>query len=128
QFELNVMEPVISYNMFLSMRCLTNAINTFVDNLLVNLEVNEERCRELVEHSVGIITALMPHIGYENCSALAKEAYETGRPVRDLVLEHEYLTADQLDHILLPREMTTPGIAGAAYHEYRNSLAHMKKD
>lgn len=128
QFELNVMEPVISYNMFLSMRCLTNAINTFVDNLLVNLEVDEKRCRELVEHSVGIITALMPHIGYENCSALAKEAYETGRPVRDLVLEHEYLTADQLDHILLPREMTTPGIAGAAYHEYRNSLAHLKKD
>ena len=66
--------------------------------------------------------------GIHEIQSFGREAYETGRPVRDLVLEHEYLTADQLDHILLPREMTTPGIAGAAYHEYRNSLAHLKKD
>ena len=128
QFELNVMEPVISYNMFLSMRCLTNAIDTFVDHLLVDLKVDADRCRDLVEHSVGIVTALMPHIGYEACSNLAREAYETGRAVRDLALEHKYLTAEQLDHILSPQEMTTPGIAGAAYHEYRNSVEKMKKE
>lgn len=126
QFELNVMEPVIAYNMFLSMRCLTNAINTFVDNLLVGLQVNEERCRELVENSVGIITALMPHIGYDACSRIAKVAYETKKSVRELVLEENLLTADQLDHILSAEEMTTPGIAGAQYHEYRNST--QKKD
>lgn len=112
QFELNVMEPVISFNLFNSMRYLTNVVNNFVDNLMVNLQPNKEQCAAWLDRSVGIVTALLPHIGYENCSMLAKEAYATGRPIREIILEKGLLTKEAMDHILSPAEMTQPGIAG----------------
>ena len=65
-----------------------------------------------VDHSVGIITAINPHVGYETAAAIAKEAIATGEPVRDLILKKGVLTEEQLNAILLPEEMTTPGIAG----------------
>ena len=65
QFELNVMEPVIAFNIFNSLKYMTNAVNTFVDNLLIDLEANKEQCYTWLNHSVGTITALLPHIGYE---------------------------------------------------------------
>ena len=111
QFELNVMEPVIAFNLFNSMRYLTNAIDAFVDKLLIHLEPNREQCADWLEHSVGIVTALLPHIGYENAAALAKEAYATGRPIREVVLEKGLLKKEKLEHILSPAQMTTPGIA-----------------
>jgi aspartate ammonia-lyase len=80
QFELNVMEPVMAFNLFNSMRYMTNAVNAFVNNLLVGLKPNKEQCQYWLDHSVGIITALLPHIGYEQSSMLAKEAYMTGTP------------------------------------------------
>lgn len=113
QFELNVMEPVIAFNLFNSMRYLTNAVNTFNNLLLKNLQVNKEQCQYWLDHSVGIITALLPHIGYENCSMLAKEAYATGRPVKEIILEKGLVDAKDLDEILSPKEMTQPGIAAA---------------
>ena len=61
---------------------------------------------------MGIVTALLPHVGYENSSMLAKEAYATGRPIRDLILEKKLLTQEAMDIILSPEEMTVPGIAG----------------
>lgn len=112
QFELNVMEPVIAFNLFNSMRYLTNAVNNFVDNLMINLQANEEQCAYWLDRSVGIITALLPHIGYENCSMLAKEAYATGRPIKEIILEKGLLEKDYMEHVLSPKEMTTPGIAG----------------
>ena len=112
QFELNVMEPVMAFNLFNSMRYLTNAVNAFVDNLLVNLEANRQQCQYWLDHSVGIITALLPHIGYEQSSMLAKEAYMTGRPIRDILLEKNIFTKEQMDYIFSPEEMTQPGIAG----------------
>lgn len=112
QFELNVMEPVIAFNLFNSMRYLTNVVNNFVDNLMINLQPNKEQCAAWLDRSVGIVTALLPHIGYENCSMLAKEAYATGRPIREIILEKGLLTKDAMDHILSPAEMTQPGIAG----------------
>jgi aspartate ammonia-lyase len=111
QFELNVMEPVISFNLFNSMRYLTNAINTFVDKLLLDLQPNKIQCQAWLDSSVGIVTALLPHIGYENSAMLAKEAYTTGRPIREVILEKDLLPKDKLDHILSPQQMTTPGIA-----------------
>lgn len=113
QFELNVMEPVIAFNLFNSMRYLTNAVNTFVDKLLLDLEVDRERCQYWLDRSVGIVTALMPHIGYENASVLAKEAYTSGRSIREIILEKGLLSETDMNHILSPKEMTKPGIAGA---------------
>jgi len=112
QFELNVMEPVISFNLFNSMRYLTNAVNTFVDKLLIDLQPNEKQCAEWLDKSVGIVTALLPHIGYENSAMLAKEAYTTGKPIRGIILEKGLLTKEKMDHILSPEQMTHPGITG----------------
>lgn len=112
QFELNVMEPVMAFNLFHSLQYLTNAVNLFVKNLLTGLQANTRQCQYWVDHSVGIVTALLPHIGYERASMLAKEAYHTGRPIRDIILERGYLTKEQIDIILSPGEMTQPGIAG----------------
>ena len=113
QFELNVMEPVIAFNLFNSMRYMTNAVNTFVDKLLIDLQPNKQQCEEWLDKSVGIVTALLPHIGYENSSMLAKLAYTTGRPIREIILEKGLLTKEAMEHILSPAEMTQPGIAGA---------------
>ena len=112
QFELNVMEPVISFNLFNAMTYLTNAVNTFTDKLLKDLQPNKEQCQEWLDKSVGIVTAMLPHIGYENSAMIAKEAYNTGRPVREVILEKGLITKEQMDKILEPKEMTTPGIAG----------------
>ena len=115
QFELNVMEPVMAYNLFNSLTILTNVINTFNYKCVKDIEANEERCREMIDKSVGIVTALLPHIGYEQSSIIAKEALKTGASVRELVISKKLLTADQLKIILSPGEMTQPGIAGKQF-------------
>lgn len=111
QFELNVMEPVMAFNMFNSMTYMTNAVNTFVDKLLIGLEPNREQCQKWLDNSVGVVTALLPHIGYENSAMLAKEAYNTGKPIRQVIMEKGLLSREKMEHILSPRQMTTPGIA-----------------
>lgn len=112
QLELNVMEPVIAFNIFNSFRYLTNAVNTFNEKLLKSMEANREQCRYWVDHSVGIITALLPHIGYEKCAATAREAYTTGEPVREIILKKKLISKTAMNRILSPYEMTHPGIAG----------------
>ena len=111
QFELNVMEPVMAFNMFNALNYLTRAVDTFVDKLLVGLEPNVEQCQKWLDNSVGIVTALLPHIGYEKSAELAREAYTTGRPIREIILDRGILTKKELTHILSPRQMTRPGIA-----------------
>lgn len=86
--------PVMAFNLFHSMRYLTNAVHAFVKYLLKGVKANKEACQSWVDHSVGIVTALLPHIGYERSSMLAKEAYATGRPIREIILEHGYLTKE----------------------------------
>lgn len=112
QFELNVMEPVMAFNMFNSMEYMTNAVNTFVDKLLIGLEPNREQCQEWLDKSVGVVTAMLPHIGYENSAMIAKEAYNTGKPVRQVILEKGLISEEKMNKILSPKQMTTPGIAG----------------
>lgn len=112
QFELNVMEPVIAFNIFNSMRYMTNAVNNFTRLCVKNVQANVEQCQFWLDRSVGIVTALLPHIGYEKSSMLAKEAYNSGRPIREIILEKGWLTKEAMDHILSPEEMTHPGIAG----------------
>ncbi len=74
QLELNAFEPIVFYCLFQSIDTLAFAVSTFVDNCVIGITANEARCRELVENSVGIITALCPHVGYETSADLAKEA------------------------------------------------------
>jgi len=112
QFELNVMEPVIAYNIFNSINYLTNAVDTFNELCVQGVKANKKQCEAWLDRSVGIVTALLPHIGYENSSLIAKEAYKTGRPIRELILEKGLLSKEAIKVILSPEEMTQPGIAG----------------
>jgi aspartate ammonia-lyase len=113
QLELNVMEPVLVFNLLQSLSILQNAVRVFRERLVEGLTANVERCREAVEKSVGIVTAINPHVGYETASIIAKEALQTGRSVREICIERGILTPEELDVILNPFEMTTPGIAGS---------------
>ncbi|MGE4271996.1 MAG: aspartate ammonia-lyase [Desulfitobacterium sp.] len=113
QLELNVMEPVVVFNLLQSLDILRNVIKVFKERCVVGIVANVERCRNLVENSVGVVTAINPHVGYEVASRIAKEAIITGRPVREIVLEKGVLTAEELEVILNPFEMTKPGISGS---------------
>ncbi|MEL1133918.1 aspartate ammonia-lyase [Desulfitobacterium sp. THU1] len=113
QLELNVMEPVVVFNLLQSLDILRNVIKVFNERCVVGIVANVERCRNLVENSVGVVTAINPHVGYEVASRIAKEAIITGRPVREIVLEKGVLTAEELEVILNPFEMTKPGISGS---------------
>ena len=108
QLELNVMEPVIAYTLFESIHLLENGLDTLRTLCIEGIRANEERCRQLVEHSIGIVTMLNPIIGYKQSTKIAKEASETGRGVYELVLEHKLLTKEQLDEILKPENMLQP--------------------
>lgn len=112
QFELNVMEPVMAFNMFNSMKFLTNAVNGFVDKLLKDLEPNRQQCQHWLDRSVGVVTALLPHIGYEQSAQLAKEAYSSGRPIREIILERGIMSEERLNEVMSPMAMTSPGIVG----------------
>ena len=112
QLELNAFEPIIFYCLFQSIDTLGYAVETFVDNCITGITANEDRCRELVENSVGTITAICPHVGYEKAAAVAKAAIKTGAPVRRLVLEEGLLGEEDLEKILEPTNMTEPGISG----------------
>ena len=108
QLELNVMEPVIAYTLFESIHLLENGLDTLRRFCINDIQANEERCRQLVEHSIGIVTMLNPIIGYKQSTKIAKEASETGRSVYELVLEHGLLDKEQLDEILKPENMLQP--------------------
>ncbi|MFC5469909.1 aspartate ammonia-lyase [Cohnella suwonensis] len=112
QFELNVMGPVIAFNLLQSLQILQRALDVFNRFALEGMEANRERCREYVERSFGIVTALNPHLGYDVAAQLVKEATATGRTVKALILERGLLTQEEMDEILDPVQMTTPGIAG----------------
>ena len=112
QLELNAFEPIIFYCMFQSISTLTYAVRTFVDNCVTGITANETRCRYLVENSVGIITAICPHVGYQKAADIAKKAIKTGESVRTLILQEGLLNEEQLDNILDPVHMTEPGISG----------------
>jgi aspartate ammonia-lyase len=115
QLELNVMEPVLVFNLLQSFSILQNGIRVFTEFAIDGLTANIERCRELVERSVGIVTAINPHVGYEVASRVAKEAILSDRPVREICLERGILSEEELNEILDPKEMTNPGIAGSRF-------------
>ena len=112
QLELNAFEPVVFDCLFESITMLTGAADTFVLNCIDGITANAERCRALVEGSVGTITALCPHIGYARAAKLAKEALASGIGVHQLILEQGILSREELDTILNAYSMTEPGISG----------------
>lgn len=112
QFELNVMGPVIAFNLLQSLQMLQRALDVFRRYALEGMEANRKRCKEYVERSFGIVTALNPHLGYDVAAQLVKEAMATGLTVKEIILERGLLTQEEMDEILDPVQMTTPGIAG----------------
>ena len=112
QLELNAFEPIIFYCMFQSIDTLGYAVETLVDNCIVGITANEERCRQLVENSVGIITAVCPHVGYEKTADIAKKAINSNESVRSLILKENIMDEEELSRILDPIHMTEPGISG----------------
>jgi len=109
-FELNVMMPVLAHNLLESITLLANASRLFAERCVKGIVADESRIKELLEKNVIIVTALNPHIGYDNGAKVAKEALATGRSVRDLVLEKGLLTQEELDRALDLRRMTEGGI------------------
>jgi aspartate ammonia-lyase len=112
QFELNVMGPVIAFNLLQSLKVLQRGIDAFNRFALEGMEANRDRCRTYVNQSFGIVTALNPHLGYDVAAQLVKESMATGISIRELILERQLLTPEEMDEILDPVQMTTPGIAG----------------
>jgi aspartate ammonia-lyase len=108
QLELNVMEPLIAYNLFSSIDMLRRACLTLGERCIRGITVNREVCRSNVESSIGLVTALNPILGYEKSSEIAKEAFETGGSVYEIVLQKGYLSQDELDEWLKPENMTRP--------------------
>lgn len=105
QLQLNVMEPVICQSIIESIVFVQRAIETLRTKCIDGITANREVCLNMVKNSIGIVTALNPHIGYKNSTKIAKEALETGKSVYDLVLEKGLLSQEQLDTILDPKNM-----------------------
>jgi len=112
QLKLNVMEPVIAFNLFQSLQMLTAAVSTLTTRCIRGISANAERCREMVDRSIGLVTAVVPALGYETASEVATEALETGRSVREIILARGLLSAGELDELLSPEAMTRPRTLG----------------
>ena len=108
QLQLNVMEPLIAYKLFDSIRLLQRAMDMLREHCIVGITANEDRCRQLMESSIGLITALNPYIGYENATRIAGQALLSGRGVLELVREEQLLDDATLDDILRPENMIAP--------------------
>jgi aspartate ammonia-lyase len=113
QLELNVMMPVIAWNALHAASILRQAMIVLRTRTVEGIVANVERCRELLDRSTAVATALSPYLGYATTAEVAKAAVATGRSIRDLVLDRGLMKADELDRVLAPESMTEPGIVGA---------------
>ncbi len=115
QLELNVMMPVIAFNVLLSMRILTNAATVLTRKCIVGIEANREMCAYWVERSAALATALAPQIGYARAAELSKQSVKENVLIRDLVKRQGILPADEVDEVLDLRKMTEIGVPGGAH-------------
>jgi len=115
QLELNVMMPVIAYNVLLSMQILTNTAATFTLRTVQGMEANREQCEFWVERSAALATALAPQIGYAKAADISKRSVKEGVLIRDLVKREHVLPDDEIDEILDLRKMTEIGVPGGAH-------------
>ena len=109
-FELNVMMPVMALRLLEAITFSAAVVNAFTEKCVVGIEANKERCEEMIEKSLAMVTALGPVIGYDAAAKIAKESYATGKTVREVALAHKVLPPDKLAKILDPWRMTEPGI------------------
>ncbi len=110
QLELNVMMPVVAFNLLHEIEILKNAIHAFVKFCVLGITANEERCQLFAEGSMSIVTVLNPHIGYAKAAEIAKEYLASGKSIKQLVLEKGLMTKEKLDEVFNIYEMTEPGI------------------
>lgn len=110
QLQLNVFEPIIAYNLFTNIDLMRHAFVTLAHKCVDGITANEERCIDLVRHSIGLVTALNPYIGYENSTAVAKEALESGKSVYEIVIERKLLSQEKLEELLKPENMLKPRV------------------
>jgi aspartate ammonia-lyase len=111
ELELNMAEPIIAFNLFFGLTLLRNAAVVLASRCIAGIEPNVERCREYVQNSIGLVTALNPVLGYERSAQIAKEALKTGASVYDLVIAKGWLTKERVDELLKPENMTNPRLA-----------------
>jgi aspartate ammonia-lyase len=124
QLELNVMMPVIAWNGIHATRILRSAMQVFQQRCVAGIEADEERCRELLDRSTAVATALSPYIGYAATADIAKTAVRTGRPIREIVRERGLLSDDQLDRVLSAEAMTLPGVPGSDQEQGSHGKTH----
>ncbi len=105
QLELNVMEPMLAFKLFNSILHFKRVLRILTDQCIVGIVANRERCRSLMESSIGLVTALVPILGYELCSDIAKKAQAEGGSVYEIVLSGGHLSKAELDEILSPEHM-----------------------
>jgi fumarate hydratase class II len=108
-FELIVMLPVMAYNVLQSIELLSTASANFAVKCIDGIKANDERCKGLIEESLAMCTALAPEIGYEAAAKLAKDAYKSGKTVRQMAKEQKVLSEKRLTELLDPWRMTEPG-------------------
>jgi aspartate ammonia-lyase len=108
QLQLNAFEPIIAHSLFKSIKHLEHGCETLTERCVRGITANRERLREMVENSIGIVTALNPYIGYANATAVAAEADATGGSVYRIVLDRGLMTQAQLDRLMRPEELTRP--------------------
>lgn len=109
-FELNVMKPLMIYNLLQSIEILSNSINSFTNRCISGIQVNKERIKSLLNQNLMTVTALSPKIGYDNAAKIAKEAYRSDRTIREVVIEMKLLSEEELSKLLDPEKMTKPGL------------------
>jgi len=108
------MMPVMAHDLLESIRILANVVDAFCEKCVTGIKANKERCAELVELSMAMVTALAPKIGYDRAAEIAKESVRTGKTVRELCREKKILPEKELDAALDAVSMTEPGGAGSA--------------
>lgn len=122
QLELNAFEPVIFYTLFESIETLGHAAQTLTDNCILGITANEKHCKDLVNASAGIATALCPSIGYAASATLAKESLKTDVPVRELAIAKGYVTTEEADKLLDPYTMTGKRYVKVDYYACREAV------
>jgi fumarate hydratase class II len=108
-FELNVYKPVLAHAMLQSIRLMSDATNSFTDNMVAGIKANEERIRDLLQRSLMLVTALSPSIGYDKAAQVAKAAHANGTTLREEALRLGFVSGDEFDRIVQPETMTRPG-------------------
>ena len=107
-FELNVFKPVMIYNLLQSIRLIADSAVSFTDNCVVGIEANRENIEALMQRSLMLVTALNPHIGYDNAAKITKKAHNEGTTLKEAAIALELLTSEQFDEWVKPLEMIKP--------------------